>query len=358
MSDIKGLPTGIGSLPYKDADAALDLIFKYAPQIPFWPQLPKRNIREGMVVQFSEGLPCIKVDNKGILFDPEKREEEFYKFYEHLESKDLDYFRISEDFASGLHKFYQRLERSDLKHIEYIKCQVTGPFTMAASIKDEKGIALLHDYEFMQAISKVVAMKMAWQIKLFKKFKKKIIVFIDEPYLGSLGSAYIPISREEVVKNLAESGDDFKEVVEGFIQDLIEDLGLTDEKPVLVGVHCCGNTDWSIFTDISTINIISFDAFSFLDRILLYAEQLLGFFERGGILAWGIVPTGDFGPQIDKAILAERLQAGLKLLVNKGIDEELLRKRLILTPSCGLGTLGFDKAEPIFRCLAELSSIV
>ncbi|MFH1338347.1 MAG: hypothetical protein ABIH40_00645 [Candidatus Omnitrophota bacterium] len=358
MRDIKGLATGIGSLPHKDIEAALDLIFKYTPKIPFWPQLPKRDIREGMVAQFCEGLPCIKVDNKGVLFSPEKRDEEFLKFYEHLEAEDLDYFRISEDFALGLHKFYQRLDRFDLKDVEYIKCQVTGPFTMAASIKDENGIALLHDYEFIQAISKVVAMKMAWQIRFFKKFKKKIIIFIDEPYLGSFGSAHTPINREEVVRYLAESGEDFKEVVERHIQDLMEDSGSTDEGSVLIGVHCCGNTDWSMFTDISTINIISFDAFNFLDRILLYTQNLISFFKRGGMLAWGIVPTDAFSPEINAPILESKIRDGVNSLINKGIEREVLKRRLLLTPSCGLGTLDNDKAEPIFKCLAELSSIL
>lgn len=358
MRDIRGLTTGIGSLPHKDVEEALDLIFKYTPQIPFWPQLPKRDVREGMVAQFSERLPCIKVVDKGILFNSENKEKELEKLYEHIIDEDLDYFRISEDFALGLHRFYQRLEGCDLKHIEYIKCQVTGPFTTAASIKDENGRALLHDYDFMQAILKSVAMKAAWQIKLFKKFKKKMIVFIDEPYLGSFGSAYVPINREEVVDSLAESGEDFKGVVERYTQDLIKDLEFTDENPVLLGVHCCGNTDWSIFTDISAINIISFDAFNFLERILLYAENLIGFFKRGGILAWGIVPTGDFGPEINAQALMKKLQNGFNLLINKGIEPELLKKRLILTPSCGLGTLNYDKAESIFRCLAELSSVL
>ena len=64
MVNIKGLATGIGSLPHTDSDKALDLIFKYTPQVPFWPQLPKRDKREGMVIQYSQGLPCLRLKNK------------------------------------------------------------------------------------------------------------------------------------------------------------------------------------------------------------------------------------------------------------------------------------------------------
>ena len=140
---LKGLATGIGSLPHKDADSALDLIFKYCPEIPFWPQLPKRDIREGMIAQFSENLPCLEFGSEGLFFEPKDKEKKLEKFYERIIAEDVDYFKISPDFASGLYKFYQRLEKSDLRNIELIKCQVTGPFTFAASIKNENGVCFV-----------------------------------------------------------------------------------------------------------------------------------------------------------------------------------------------------------------------
>ena len=193
---IKGLATGIGSLPHKDIEAALDLIFKYLPSIPFWPQLPKRDIREGMVAQFSENLPCLKVSRDGLFFSTlQDKEKELEIFYERIIAGDVDYFKISQDFASGLHKFYQRLENSSSSDIEFIKCQITGPFTFAASVKDELGGALLHNPVFMQVTLKGLMMKALWQIEFFKEFNKKIIMFVDEPYLGCFGSAYTPINR-------------------------------------------------------------------------------------------------------------------------------------------------------------------
>jgi len=342
--DIKGLATGIGSLPHTDVDEALDLIFKYTPQIPFWPQLPKRDKREGMVAQFSEGLPCIEVsDKRGVFFNPEDKEKKLAQFYEKVINQDREYFKISENFASGLYAFYQRLKKSDLKCIHSLKCQVTGPFTFAASIKDENDKVLLHDHDFMQAITEGLTMKALWQIRFMEKFGKDIIVFIDEPYLGCFGSAYTPVNRQDVVKTLTELTNK-----------------IAGAETVRVGVHCCGNTDWSIFTDIRRIDIISFDAFGFLDRVLLYANELRGFLERDflerlGILAWGIVPTQAFSKEINSELLLQKLEQGINFLVNKGIDKTLLRNRLIFTPSCGLGTLSCEEADMIFKCLRDLS---
>ena len=153
MFGLQGLTTGIGSLPHREVVPALDLIFKYCPQLPFWPQLPKRDIREGMVAQFSEGIPCIKVTDKGVLFGADSREEELEKFYEKIINKDIEYFAISPDFAQGLYVFKQRLSKSNLSLIKEIKCHVVGPFTFAASLNDENGKALLYDSAMMQAIA-------------------------------------------------------------------------------------------------------------------------------------------------------------------------------------------------------------
>ncbi|MBU1726391.1 MAG: methionine synthase, partial [Candidatus Omnitrophica bacterium] len=231
MNNLNGLATGIGSLPYKDVNQAIDAVFRYTPNIPFWPQLPKRDVREGMLAQFTENLPLLKVSQDGVKFLPHEVEDgALEKFYERIIANDAEYFKISEDYAQGFYAFCRRLEKSDLKDIAYIKCHVTGPFTFAASLKDANGVSLLHDAVFFQVILKGLAMKALWQIERLRKFGKKMILFFDEPFLAGFGSAYTPINREDVVTGLI---------------DFTQGLKFPD---LLIGVHCCGNTDWSIFT--------------------------------------------------------------------------------------------------------------
>ena len=60
--NLKGLATGVGSLPFADAQKATDLILRCVPGAPFWPQLPKRNMREGMIAQLQgERIPAEKL---------------------------------------------------------------------------------------------------------------------------------------------------------------------------------------------------------------------------------------------------------------------------------------------------------
>jgi hypothetical protein len=137
--NIRGLATGIGSLPHKDAQKALDIIFQYLPQAPFWPQLPKRNIREGMAAQYSEHLPGLKVTDDGLQYDAGTAEQELEPFYARIIGMDLDYFRISESYAAGLYAFHAALKTRDLSDVRFIKCHVTGPFTFTAGIKNDSG---------------------------------------------------------------------------------------------------------------------------------------------------------------------------------------------------------------------------
>jgi methionine synthase II (cobalamin-independent) len=338
MAQIKGLATGIGSLPHKTPEEALDLIFTYLPQVPFWPQLPKRDVREGMVAQFSRNLPCLEVSAQGVIFNPSGKEKKLELFYEHIIANDVDYFELDDEYASGFSAFLKRLKKTDLSGIEFLKCHVTGPFTFAASIKDETGAVLLHDPVFMQIIIKGLGMKALWQIKKLAEFGKPIIIFIDEPYLGCFGSAYTPLTREQALAGLVEFTAQF------------------DSAGVLIGVHCCGNTDWSLFTDTPSLKIINFDAFSYMEKVILYADDLNDFFGRGGLLCWGVVPTHEFSGKETKESLSACIQKGISLLVKKGILRQLLEERLLLSPSCGLGTIDEAKVALILKLLHDMSS--
>jgi len=342
MKSFKGLATGVGSLPYRDAEEAIKLIFKYIPQAPFWPQLPKRDMREGMVAQFSENLPCLKIKEGKLIFDASSQDQELEVFYEKVIFADTEHFRVSEGFACGLHKFHQYLQSADLSKVEFIKVHITGPFTFCAGINNEQGNPLLHDEVLLQAMIKGLGMKALWQIETFKKFGKKIIIFIDEPYLSTVGSAYCALNRDEAIKNLSEMTEIIK------------------NQDCLIGVHCCGNTDWAMLMEVKGIDIINFDAFNFQERFILYANNLKAFIKRGGIICWGIVPTQGEAAlgKLTPDILAQKINSGINILVKKGLDRALLLDRLTISPACGLGSLNTEGSAAIFKLLAETSDFI
>jgi len=65
------MATGIGSFPHQDISATCESILNTVPDVPLWPQLANIDFREQMEIQFSEGLPCVVLDEatKRMYFD-------------------------------------------------------------------------------------------------------------------------------------------------------------------------------------------------------------------------------------------------------------------------------------------------
>jgi methionine synthase II (cobalamin-independent) len=95
----------------------------------------------------------------------------------------------------------------------------------------------------------------------------------------------------------------------------------------------------------TSIDIINFDSFSFADNFVLYSEAIEKFLKRGGIIAWGAVPTSEFRVNTDIKLVSGKLKDAMDKLVSRGVDKELLLKRAILTPACGMGSLSREIAE-------------
>jgi len=329
--------TGIGSLPFKDSKTACRIISDCFSVIPFWPQLPKRSYLENMYVQFSETLPGLALDenNKTIHIDTFRVAEDIEKVYERYLDNDLEFFKISEGHAQG---FYESLDllgspSGAAGKIKYFKGQITGPVSFALSLTDQNKRPVIYDKDLFEVLTKVLAMKARWQIKKIKEKTANIIMFIDEPYLVSIGSSFVNINMEEAVKKLDEL------------------IGSIKSSGALCGIHCCGNTDWSVLLK-RGIDILSYDAYNYTKELLLYAADIKNFLNSGGTVAWGIVPSSEAVLGESKKALIERLKGGIKGLVDKGIDKDAISS--IITPSCGLGTLDEGLAKKILELTRKL----
>jgi methionine synthase II (cobalamin-independent) len=339
-----GIATAIGSMPHKDPGRAVDLVLEACPDAPCWPQLPALGFQEDMLAQFAEGLPCLEISEAGkTLFFRKPGEHldqvtDFYEAYLEAESTGrLDRFSISPGHARGLYALAERLSREEHGGRALLKGQITGPLTFALSVKDEEGRPAFFEETLLDVIQKGIAMKALWQVRFLGRYCKDTVIFVDEPILAAFGSsAFINVSRQAVVSSL------------GALCTQIKAAG------ALVGSHCCGNTDWSLLVD-AGVDIINFDAYAYMESISIYADSLARFFDAGGFLAWGIVPSAHLGRRPDVGNLFEALRRGLALLESRGIPRDLALRRMIVTPSCGLGTLDQATAENALRELSSLS---
>jgi methionine synthase II (cobalamin-independent) len=299
-----------------------------------------------MVIQFSEGFPLIEIsgDGKSLVVSSHEREPELVSFYERFMAEDVENFAISREYAPGLFELVDLIRRDPDKYGPYIKGQTVGPVTFLGSLEDHEGRSLLHDAEVKEALVKGLAIRALWQVRELSTTGKKPILFLDEPYLAGYGSAFTPLERHDVISLIKEVLDYLKE-----------------REDVLLGIHCCGNTDWSMILETGP-DIISFDAFSHMDYFLLYPEAIRRFIAGGGIIGWGIVPTGEHAGKGSAKSLASRIADALTKLEKWGMDRNEMAHHSLLTPSCGMGTMNekltsaaLDLLEAVSRRCKDLA---
>ncbi len=92
-----------------------------------------------------------------------------------------------------------------------------------------------------------------------------------------------------------------------------------------------------------------------MDTMLIYKGEVRSFLERGGILAWGIVPTTDSIKEVTINDLMGRMVSAIDYLVNSGIDRKLIIENSLITPSCGTGAMSLEEAEKAMMLTHELT---
>jgi len=320
--------TGIGSLPHRSAKDAVTLVLDTF-DIPFWPQLPRLSPMEGMIAQYAEGMPFLKIDEKGIWVEREG-DEALQRFYEgYNESTRL---AISQDHAAGLYEFFNALRG---KHLPIIKGHITGPITFTLGLNDNSQKPIYYDEELREIALMLLKGKARWQIDALRQYSDNIIIFIDEPIVSALGgTTYMGVQRQEALR-------------------LLRELSMCiEEEGAIPGAHCCGRAEWPLLIE-SGIRVLSFDSYGFSETLSIYPEEIKGFLGSGGYLAWGAVPTTEAVFQETEESIYERLSSSLRGL-SKIVPEELVFENIILTPSCGTGSLDISGSIRVFQLLMRL----
>lgn len=347
-SNLKLQALAIGSLPHNDLTKAMNVVKKDFPQIPFFPQLKNINKNEDMIIQFLEGLPSFlpsKLENFTINSDSEEFFEDletFFTDYEKITSENnaeiLEHYGISKDFSSSFEEFENIIKTTKP---QFAKGQIVGPFTLATTLQDNNGKAVIYDETLKDIIVKLLSLKALWQIKRIKKANPDTtpIIFMDEPSISQLGtSAYMTISEAEVIQMLKE------------ISDIIKANG------GISAIHCCGKCDWSIPMK-AKIELLNPDAYTFAENFSIYYKMIENHLLSGGKIAWGLIPTLDVDALRGTTLknLIEKFEQAVKYLTNKRIDEKLIIDNSLVTSSCGAGSLSIENAERAMDLVSELS---
>ncbi|MEW5912734.1 MAG: hypothetical protein AB1814_09280 [Thermodesulfobacteriota bacterium] len=336
-------PTGVGTLPHLDPAQAVADVLGRLDQMPYWPQLPQRDPSEDMAPQYAPALAPLLSGTPGsrrvTAFGGLSREEALAAFYERLLAGPAESFGLRPEQAAGFFAFVRAVEQAPAQAFPWLKGHVTGPVTMCLGVAGEDGKALLYDEEAAEAIARGLGAAAAAQAGQLAHLGRPRLIFFDEPALSGFGSAFTPISRERVLELL---GACFEEA--------------RGRAKMVIGVHCCGNTDWALLVEAGA-QVINLDAASYGQHLLLYPEAVQALLERGGAVAWGAVPTLEFkGNETAKGLWAG-LHALLTAFEEKGLIRERLARQSLVTPACGMGSLTVEQALAILDLTVGVSRL-
>jgi len=324
------LSTGIGSMPHTDPKAACIAVRKYC-NLFFWPQMPRRSPLENMYVQYTESLPGATINkDKVSVSQSGSFDEHLEKLYYADSENRFSNYMTGPDYAAGLHEFVN----SAGGKTALVKGQITGPVSLGVCALDESGRGILYDDMLAETLAKFLKLKAMWQEHYLRTIAADTIIFFDEPYLTSLGSAFVSIPDEQVAALLetAVSG------IRGY-----------------TGVHCCGSTNWSLLLN-SPIDVLSFDAYNYSDSLSTYPADVAAFIQRGSAIAWGIVPNDEETLARETAAsLADRLGEAMAPFTRMGIQYKQLINQSLITPSCGLASLSCEAADAAMSLCTGLS---
>jgi hypothetical protein len=328
------LPIARGPLPHTSAAQALAVLLRTTPLLLAWPQLPQRSFREQSYAQAAAGFPGLVYDGveervyvERALLD---REVDWLSLA-YLKG-DASYGALAADDASGLHELL-RVPQQSLK-ARAIRSHVVGPMSLGVQLTDEQQRPLAYDAMLLEALAQHIHLRAVWQEQQFADRAPQSLLCLDEPFLDVVDSPFFPVQWDDA-------------------QALIE--------RVFEGVQGCraiasgGAVAWDRVLETS-VELIVVDAYDH-GASLLAAERLPAFLERGGSVAWGIVPATEGALAAESvASLAARLEQIFDALSKRGIDRSGLPGASLVTTSDGLAQLSIPAAERALTLLAEVSA--
>ncbi|GAA4992555.1 methionine synthase [Actinopolymorpha pittospori] len=172
-----GAATGVGSLPYDDPIEATRVVLGELPDFPHLPELPMRGPGSDMV-----GRACALLVELGVDLQPSG--------WRLTAGEGLDQRRARSVLAQDL----DALEELTQGYAGPLKLQVTGPWTLAASLERPRGGRVVGDYGARRDVSQSLTEGLAAHIAGVRRRVPgaEVVVQLDEPSLPAVLRGSVP----------------------------------------------------------------------------------------------------------------------------------------------------------------------
>lgn len=326
--------TAMGIMPHTDIDRALKLSLSL--DIPFFPQLPNVSFYEDMYAQTSQHFPGIVVDpeNKKISFDTARFEKEINDYSAIMDNPET--FALSRDYSVAFHRFLAE----DLRSYPAIRGQITGPVSFGFRVTDENSRPIIYNEGVRSLLYDFIQKKVSHQYRELLEKNSGAFVWLDEPGLGWVFSGLSGY-------NDIQARQDYRQFLTGF-----------DSPPAL---HLCANVNLPYLLELG-IELLSFDAYQMELMPKGYAGAIATFLDKGGIIAWGIVPTDsdNLGGETPEKLSARLLGYWEVVAANTDLTVERIARQSMLAPArCCLKNAGkVGASNDAATCPVEISLTV
>src|SRR4051812_25309296 len=243
-----------------------------------------------MVPQALDGLPGLRTEPDGSAFLDASEWMRGAGIFDARLERTLEQGQGRDSFVptatawQALRPFLWEVEQ---RKLPFAKVQIAGPFTLRWVLRTTRAEPLAAVQEGKAVERQIFRLVLARSLALVRRLREantKPVIFLDEPGLY----AFDRRDPQHLVS----------------VQELRVVVLALRREGAIVGVHCCGNTEWAPLLGLGW-DVVSIDARLSLESVLATGPAFERFQATGGVLSLGIVPTDLSAPDDIDAVLAD-----------------------------------------------------
>jgi methionine synthase II (cobalamin-independent) len=319
-----GAATGVGSMPGVDPDEAMRVVVGELAAFPHLVELPNAGAAAGLIGRGIAHLTGMHVElaTSGWRFAAHAGTDE--RRARAALTRDLD---VLEEHTQG--------------YTGPLKIACAGPLTLAGSVELHYGDKALADAGAVRDIAASLAEGVAEvAAEVARRVPgARLVVQLDEPLLPAALAGTMPTASGFGMLPLVEPAD-----ATSLLRSVVDAVAAGGWTPI---AHCCAaSPPIGVLVD-AGVRAVSLDA-TLLSALAIQDEEAVGTaVEAGVVLFLGLVPSVEPTPMPSTSELAAPAR---RLWSRLGFAPELLTRRTVVTPTCGLAGASPSWAR---RALAE-----
>lgn len=317
--------SGVGGMPGDDFREALQIILGEVGEIPFVPELPARGAGAEMIGRSLAMLDGLSVDLQPAGWRLATGESRDHRRARGLLAQDLD--AVEELLPAS---------------VPVLKQQVTGPWTLAATVERPRGDRVLADHGARRELAESLAEGIAHHISDLRRRAPhaSFVIQVDEPALPAVLAGAVPTASGFGKHRRVYDSD-----ADRLLRMLTEAIVRSGAAAI---VHCCAPR-----VPVELLTGAGFGAISFDATLAQPDEHWAAAFESGVDLWPGVIPTsGELPTATDVRGRVDRWFADL------GFDDAAYGERTVITPACGLSGTSPSSARAALALAQQAAATV